>query len=381
MPRRAQVRRIERGDRDARWGVSIPVGGGRVRRRWFVSRAERDREFARLVAIDREEGRRALAVSSGDADLLADLRRILPEGCDPRVAARYYVEHAAARASMPLGEAIRAFLRRQQARGVSPEYMQHLGLAMDRLRGALGDVDVAAVSSGQMLGLLSGLPFAPVTVAGHFRMFQAFFRWCEESRIVAESPMRPLRPPRQPEREPEFMRADDVARLFSAAERVAPQFCWVLALSFFAGLRSSSIFRLEVGDLDFAQRGIRLRGDRHKTGRRFFVQGFEPNLWAWLDPLRGAGELQRWPSSTAIKLRASCVAAAGVRYPHNGGRHSFATYHVALHGSADRTATLLTHMGSVAMLYSHYRGNAATEEARRYFSVAPGGSSPSRSRM
>ena len=53
------------------------------------------------------------------------------------------------------------------------------------------------------------------------------------------------------------------------------------------------------------------------------------------------------------------------------GRHSFCTYHVALTGSADRTATLLTHRGSVSTLYDHYRGNATNEQAKCYFSVRP----------
>jgi hypothetical protein len=104
---------------------------------------------------------------------------------------------------------------------------------------------------------------------------------------------------------------------------------------------------------------------------KFFVQGYPDILWQWLEPWRDMKTLPSWPKSSFIQFRRKVYTEAGVSFPHNAGRHSFCTYHVALHGSADRTATLLTHRGSVSVLYDHYRGNASRAEADKYFSVCP----------
>ena len=81
-------------------------------------------------------------------------------------------------------------------------------------------------------------------------------------------------------------------------------------------------------------------------------------------------ELPRLGKSTLIQWRERVYTAAGIYFPHNAGRHSFSTYHVALYGDASKTATLLTHRG-VNMLYDHYRGNAEKEESEKYFSIVP----------
>jgi hypothetical protein len=51
-------------------------------------------------------------------------------------------------------------------------------------------------------------------------------------------------------------------------------------------------------------------------------------------------------------------------------RHSFCSYHVAIHKDAARTAVILCHK-SPAMLYQHYRGKATAADAARYFATVP----------
>ena len=59
-----------------------------------------------------------------------------------------------------------------------------------------------------------------------------------------------------------------------------------------------------------------------------------------------------------------------MRNPGNVLRHSFATYHVAMHKDAASTAVLLTHRNP-SMLYQHYKGRASAADAQRYFAIAP----------
>jgi len=55
---------------------------------------------------------------------------------------------------------------------------------------------------------------------------------------------------------------------------------------------------------------------------------------------------------------------------NNGLRHSFCSYHVALHESADKTALLLGHKNP-SVLFNHYRNIVDKEEGERYFSIHP----------
>ena len=63
---------------------------------------------------------------------------------------------------------------------------------------------------------------------------------------------------------------------------------------------------------------------------------------------------------------------ANVVHLHNVLRHSAASYHIALHGDAGKTAAMLTHSGNTAMLFSHYRGTGGGKEnALKWFSIKP----------
>jgi hypothetical protein len=71
-------------------------------------------------------------------------------------------------------------------------------------------------------------------------------------------------------------------------------------------------------------------------------------------------------------VRGLVPKVAGVKMPHNALRHSFCSYHVALHGDAGKTATLLTHRGNVSILYEHYKGNCKMADGVAYFGILPG---------
>ena len=55
---------------------------------------------------------------------------------------------------------------------------------------------------------------------------------------------------------------------------------------------------------------------------------------------------------------------------HDACRHSFATYHVALFGSVERTSIILGHEGRPTLLHQRYRGVATRAEAEEFFRIA-----------
>jgi hypothetical protein len=59
-------------------------------------------------------------------------------------------------------------------------------------------------------------------------------------------------------------------------------------------------------------------------------------------------------------------------WPINGMRHSFGTYHYALHGDATKTAKELGHKEGDQVLFDHYRALATKAQGEAYFGILPG---------
>lgn len=58
------------------------------------------------------------------------------------------------------------------------------------------------------------------------------------------------------------------------------------------------------------------------------------------------------------------LAARIKEWPHDAMRHSYASYHLAMHGSADKTSTELGHR-STEMLFRHYREPVTKHDAEQ----------------
>ena len=372
MPRKAEIRGIERTGRKSKYGISYPRPGKTPRRVFYESKAERDRELKKAVTVASIHGTEVLAMTAADVQLVRELRTILPDGIDPREAARYYMANNCADQDCTLADGIKEYLHILQVRQLSKEYQAHVKRSLERLMSRIGpDRLLAEITTNELMAEFAALPYAARTLYNYQKYFKTFFAWTVDRGYCGRTPMAGVKAVSVPETEPKFLTVPDVQELFKTCMAHNPKVAPYLALSFFAGLRSSSIPRLAREDIKFKEKGITMPGAKHKTGRRFYVDGFEPNLWAWLEPWRHLDRLPVLGVSTISKWRQLLYLRAGVEYPKNGGRHSFCTYHVGLYGDAGKTATLLTHRGNVSVLYNHYRGNAGRDDAEDYFSIMP----------
>lgn len=141
-----------------------------------------------------------------------------------------------------------------------------------------------------------------------------------------------------------------------------------LALEAFLGLRFSSGCRLEKQDINFEDRGILLPKRKLKTKKRHYIDNLPSQLWDWLAVT--PEECWRLSAREYMQLKSGLFVEAGVPHPHNCFRHSFATYDVAAHKNAGRTAYLLCHRNQ-DLLYDHYRGNATEAQGKAYQSITP----------
>lgn len=206
-----------------------------------------------------------------------------------------------------------------------------------------------------------GRPRAPATVCSATKAVSLFFRWALEEELVLVNPaeeLHPKRPAAAPVRVPtvremmQLLGAPDRSTAIGLRDRA------VLELLYVAGLRRGECHRLDVQDLDFGAKTMRVRRAKGGTQRQLpFSPGLEETLLHYLElgrprlrPVQGERALLL-SSQSGERLDAQSVAVRlrvyarrlGLRLHPHSLRHAFATH--MLEGGADllELAALLGH--------------------------------------
>ena len=152
-------------------------------------------------------------------------------------------------------------------------------------------------------------------------------------------------------------------------------FAGALALSAFAGLRTSEILRMTWQDIDLVRGHIKAIARKRGTPSRRFVT-LTDNLRQWLEPYANRTGLV-WLKSETDRKRAEDLfsvaqtttsEAAKVPWKKNALRHSFISYRLA--EVEDVAATALQAGNSPGTIHKHYRELGTKSEAKAWFSIA-----------
>jgi len=338
----------------------------------FRTQSLRNEFYDKLVRQKKREGERILELSSSDASIMAKCKELL--GSSEKVLEACIKQHEACNlVDISPREAVEAFLLEKKQIGRDDNYHRAMRVILYKLIDYFPDSfrdwneEIARKWILELTQVLSAS-----TILSYKKKPSTFCNWCVKRNYLHSNLFLNVPTPDVIRPEPKFLTIDELKRLLAVAEEKYPETLAYFALSAFAGLRSSACCRLDINSIDFNKKGILIRADQAKNKRRVYLDGYEDNLWHWLDYARFMDskgfELSKKQWDV---LRARIAYIAGVKMPHNALRHSFCTYHVALHGDAGKTATLLTHRGNVSILYEHYKGNATREDGKAWFSLTP----------
>jgi len=352
--------------------------------------AEEVREIRRLDgsrsrALDPEKRRRWEVASEiiGDAD--------------PVEVARFWAEHAGAKGlgsgfgSVRVADLLGDFL---EARKVDPAFeLNQYRAHYERFCAAFGDWSVMELerAAGRVSEWIEGLPLAQETKRNQYKRVNVAFSWGFETGRIDRHPFARLKLPKRKRADVEFMRVEDVERLFSANLHL-PGRCAKLAMEVFGGMRTSAVSRVQWGDIKFDARGIETPAWKTKAGRRHFIEGMPDNLWPWLERA-SAGDFakpcpnwksvprrQRWKAQRKaawMHEKSDALELAGLKVkgefspPVNWARHTFVSNHVARFRNLALTSTLISHAKSVDVLREHYLGIETRARAERFFGILP----------
>lgn len=202
----------------------------------------------------------------------------------------------------------------------------------------VGHLDPADIRDEHVEAWMAAQPGARSTARNRFSRLKLFCHWLIRRGHLAADPTLNLRAPRQPRAIPRSLPAEAIRLAVEAAPDSRARFVliWMAQL----GLRSVEVVRLEVGDVDFAERVVRVSGKgRHERLLPITQEAWFALTTYLLEYPAPAGPLVRslsepWKGISANHL---CRLVSGWLGPAGTGhqlRHSSAT-HVFRTGQAD----------------------------------------------
>jgi site-specific recombinase XerD len=254
------------------------------------------------------------------------------------------------------GTALRRFDREMRRRGAAERTRRAYGTDVGELATwasaqdlTPADVDYRVLR--RWAARMSDRGIAPSTLARKIASVRSFFRTLVEHGELGANPADLLPAPKQPQRLPRTLKAQEVGRLLDAIPASGPlelRDRALFELAYACGLRAEELVDLDMDSVDFDDEQVRVEGKGSKTR---FVPAGEPALQAlgsYLErgrtALTGHGdERALFLSKSGRRLSTSDVrrrlrgwvrhaATQGAVHPH-ALRHSFATH--LLDGGAD----------------------------------------------
>jgi site-specific recombinase XerD len=366
----------ERAGRPSPWLLEWREHGNR-RVQAFTSEADRELAAKELVEKRGEYGREILTFDVREWRRWLDFKEALGAAIDPMVVLHEWKTFrqgsTVAQADMTVAQAVDAYMRLRLSEKISADTRGHIKTHVkSRFAGSHGAMKLRDVSAQVIRDWLAGVkssrtgePVDALTQRHHRKDLNTFLKRAVAEGWILRNPCESVVPPAIDDEDVTVLPIEHAVALF-AANRNQP--CvGRLALEAFGGLRYSSAARVQAEHIDTKAKGIAMPGALHKSGRRKYRQGQPPNLWAWIK--HAPAECWTMTQRQYLKAKGEAFVRAGVPFPKNVLRHSFASYHLAMLKDQPRTAYLMQHTNT--KMLEHYEGVATEADAKRFFAIKP----------
>ena len=264
----------------------------------------------------------------------------------------------------PLSKAIEAYISAKEKQNLKPYTLELLRPCLRRFMFSLGERAVHSVDVHDVEEYLERLGGSPKSQVTWISQLAGFFSWARVRGYCNQNPCEHVAKPIVIRGTPEILTVDQCQALMDSALAHRPKMVPMIALCLFGGLRTGEAKATPWSRLSIEAGHIIVDESTAKTRRRRIVPMSE-NLKQWL--LLG-GDL---PREGRVDYDVTLVRQlAGIsNWPRNVMRHSFCSYHLAMHGSASQTALAAGH--SEVMLFRHYRELVTLDDAKKFWSITP----------
>lgn len=251
------------------------------------------------------------------------------------------------------------------AEGKSKSHRDTLGYRLKRFNDSYGDWLACDINTEIVDDFLSNLKLSQQTKLHYRRAIGQMFNHAIILKATTSNPVTDALRPKVKAKETGILKPREVASLLlHADDDTLPG----LVISFFAGVRRAEIERLDWSEIDLDDRLIEIKAAKAKTAQRRHVP-VSDNLVSWLEPHRKhEGPVIKSPAIWRNGQQQAREDAKLENWPHNAGRHSFASYHLAHHNDPGKLAIALGHPDP-RLLYKHYHKLVTPKAAAVYWSI------------
>lgn len=280
----------------------------------------------------------------------------------------FYLLHNASVESKPLKLALGECVAEKRKAECSKSYLRKLEYVVGSLADAV-EKPVHEVTRDDVTLWLNGKGWAPATRRYNLADAGAFFKYCIGRGWAKVNPCAGMARIRADDKPPGILDVAQCSALLEAANRRTFRgLLGYVALALFAGIRPEEIQKMDWSLVDLERCIAEVPGIIAKSRKRRIVR-LEPTAVAWLSICLRHGMVTPANFAAAFRdLRESCGLLEA--WPHDCLRHSFASYHLAAFGSADKTATEMGHR-STDMLFRHYRELVKPDDAAKFWALRP----------
>lgn len=351
--------------------------GSKYQQRYFKTKKDATK-FAGKKSVElQNDGRRHSELSDEERAAVLHARRVGSElveggidGFSLSSAVEFYSSHLRQlRQSATVSKVLDELIEIRKAEGKSGWHLRDLQYKARRFADEFNDRMVASITVSEIASWLVGLTCAPQTRLNYRRLLHNLFAFAVSRGYSTANPVRNSLAIKVPATGAIGILTVDEAEalLIHSPASAVP----AIAIGLFAGLRREEIAKLDWADIDLERRFIEVRAVNAKSAQRRHVD-LSANLKAWLVPVRrDNGPVRQSEALYRDDLRDARKRAGLEKWPHNALRHSFASYHLAMHTDAAYTALQLGHTES-STLFRHYRHLVHADDARKYWEIVPG---------
>lgn len=358
------------------WYVAYPDGDKRKKK--YFKKKERAGGADEWAALKRqslaEVGNRHASVTDSEFNAVIKFRNavsILPENAMGRSlndAVEYYLQHLRVRdKAITCIQAADKLILSIQKEGRGKRHLDDVTSRLKRFTDIYHDWLTCEISTEVINEFLDDLNLAPQSVLHYRSKLNQLFLYALKIGACDVNPVTDAIKPSARGAEIGILKPIDLSKLLSAADETAQA---GIAISFFAGLRRSELEKLDWSEIDLEDGHIEIKAVNAKTAQRRIV-AISDNLKAWLLPLeKHEGNVCISHSRFRTSLEKAQKSAGITCWPHNAGRHSFASYHVAHHKNAPLTALEMGH-SNTKLLFQRYRQLVNKKAASSYWNIIP----------
>jgi integrase len=368
--------RVRRGNSwDRYYCVIMPKLGGGRSRRFFKRTLEGRREaetFLQIAKTQQEnEGTAALSISETLRIEAVKCQRLLePVSATLTDAVQFFLKHAKpVGGTKRLADAIKELLDSKRKAGKRESYVSILGWVLNAFERDFQQRNVNEITRHDVESWLDPIDNL-ATRRNRIRDLSILFEFCRRRGYCGSNPLENIERPVVTSKRPEIFTVGEAQALLTTAELHSElELVPVIAVGLFAGLRMSEIKQLDWHNIDFEHRVIDVDESIAKMRQQRNVD-MTDSLVAWLRPhARTEGSVI--PAGFRKKMEQLRELAGITKWPDNGLRHSFGSYHVARFQNPNMTALQMGH-ASTDMLFKHYRNyRIMKRDAETYWEIAP----------